>query len=72
MTLHDRLQIGVKCAELSAAGKEEESLKLAMSIPLPLWLADWYKKYVGVEYLRNSGWNLSEVEATYGSDWLTQ
>jgi hypothetical protein len=70
MTLHDKLQIIGKSAKLREAGKEEEAMKMAMSVPLSPWMAEWYKKYIGVEYLRTSGWNLSEAEAVYGSNWL--
>jgi hypothetical protein len=70
MTLHDELQLRVKCVELKKAGKQEEAMKLSKSIPLLPWMAEWYKKYIGVEYLRNSGWNLSAAEAEFGTDWL--
>jgi hypothetical protein len=70
MTLHDELQLRVKCVELKEAGKTEEAMKLSKSIPMPPWLAEWNKKYVGADYLRNSGWNLSDAEAEFGHDWL--
>jgi hypothetical protein len=72
MTFHEEMQMRVKCAELWKAGKEEESMQLAKTIPLSPWMAEWYKKYAGVEYLRNSGWNLSAAEAEYGANWLTR
>jgi hypothetical protein len=72
MTLHDELQLRVKCAELRKAGKPDEAMKLAMTIPMPLWLADWWIKYAGVERLKESGWNLSEVEAAYGPNWFAK
>jgi hypothetical protein len=70
MTLHDRLQIYVKCAELKKLGKGNEALKLAMTVPMEPWQAEWNKKYIGADYLRNSGWNLSEAEAEFGHNWL--
>jgi hypothetical protein len=70
MTLHDELQLHVKCVELREAGKPDEAMKLAKTIPMPAWLAEWNKKYIGADYLRNSGWNLSEAEAEFGHDWL--
>jgi hypothetical protein len=70
MTLHDRLQIRVKCAELKKLGKDDEALKLSMTIPMEPWLAEWNKKYIGADYLRNSGWNLSDAEAAFGHNWL--
>jgi hypothetical protein len=70
MTLHEKLQIGVKCAELEKAGKFDESMKLAKTMPMAPWHAEWCKKYVGADYLRNSGWNLSEAEAEFGTNRL--
>jgi hypothetical protein len=70
MELHDRLQIRVKCAELDRLGKADEAMKLAKTIPMEPWQAEWCKKYVGADYLRNSGWNLSDAEAEFGPNWL--
>ncbi|GHU44351.1 hypothetical protein FACS1894190_15660 [Spirochaetia bacterium] len=70
MTLHEELQLCMKSIELEDAGKPEEASKVLKTIPMPPWLAEWNKKYVGADYLRNSGWNLSAAEAEFGTDWL--
>jgi hypothetical protein len=70
MTLHDELQLRVKCAELEKAGKKEDALRLERTIPLPPWLAEWGKKYMGADFLRSGGWNLSDAEAEFGLNWL--
>ena len=70
MSLHDKLAIGMKAIELEKQGKFEEAEKLEKSIPLPPYLAKWAKKRFGAETLIKTGWNLSEAEAEYGSDWL--
>ncbi|GMO32084.1 MAG: hypothetical protein Ta2B_12990 [Termitinemataceae bacterium] len=72
MNLHDELQLCVKSIELKKAGKTEDATKILKTIPMPPWLAEWNKKYVGVDYLRNSGWNLSEAEAEFGHNWLNR
>jgi len=72
MSLHDKLAIGMKAIELEKQGKFEEADKLEKSIPLPAYLAKWAKKRFGAEALIGTGWNLSEAEAEYGIDWLTQ
>jgi hypothetical protein len=72
MTLHEQLAIGVKAIELKKKGKIEEALKLEKTIPLAPHLAKWAKKRFGAEALIKTGWNLSEAEAEFGSDWLTQ
>ena len=61
MTLHEELQLCLKSIELDDAGNMEEAMKLSKSIPMSPWLAEWNKKYIGADYLRNSGWNLSEA-----------
>ncbi|GHV62645.1 hypothetical protein AGMMS49587_10100 [Spirochaetia bacterium] len=72
MTLDERLAIGVECARLEREGKEDEANELAKTRPMPAYVArilmekvDW-----GKDYLRNCGWNMAEVEAKYGKDWL--
>ena len=72
MSLHEKLAIGMKAIELEKQGKLEEAQKLERSIPLPPYLAKWAKKRLGAEFLIENGWNLSEAEAEYGSDWLTK
>jgi hypothetical protein len=70
MTLHEKLEIGVRQGELRQAGKEEEALALGKTRPLSPFLAKIAKEKVGAEYLRNSGWNLLEAEAEFGPNWL--
>jgi hypothetical protein len=72
MTLHEKLEMHVKSIELEKQGKTEEALRLRRSIPMSPWLAEWYKKYVGVEPLIAGGWNLSEAEVAFGRDWLSR
>jgi len=72
MSLHEKLAVGMKAIELKKQGKIEEAEKLERSIPLPPYIAKWAKKRLGVEFLINNGWNLSEAEAEYGPDWLTK
>jgi hypothetical protein len=70
MTLHEELTIRMQAAELKKQGKAEEAMRLSKSIPLEPWMAKHLKEKVGVDYLRQSGWNLSAAEAEYGKDWL--
>jgi hypothetical protein len=74
MTDHEKLEIGVRSAELRKAGKEAEAMELGMSIPMPPWMAKAIKEKVswGRDYLKNSGWNMAEVEAAYGKEWINQ
>jgi len=72
MTLDEKLAISNKALALWKAGDEEGYSRLTRSIPMPPYLAKIYKEKVGVEYLINGGWNLSEAEAEFGADWLSR
>jgi len=72
MTLDEKLAIGCKAAELRKAGDLEGADRLLKTAPLPPYIAKVIKEKVGLEYLINSGWNLSEVEAEFGSDYLSE
>jgi hypothetical protein len=72
MTLDEKLAISCKAAKLSDAGDREGAIRLMKTAPLPPYLAKIYKEKVGVQQLIDSGWNLSEAEAAFGSDWLNR
>jgi hypothetical protein len=56
---------------LENAGKHEEALAFyKKNMPLPAWGAKVMKKLLGAEYIRTSGYDLSEVEAKLGKSWL--
>jgi hypothetical protein len=71
---HDE-QLSIIEASLAASeeGRDEVSLKLMQdNFPLAPHLAKVAKEYFGKEYLLASGWDLSEAEVAYGSDWLSR
>jgi hypothetical protein len=70
MTLDEKLAISNRAIALSNAGDEQEYDRLMRTIPLPPYLAKVVKEKVGLDSLLKLDWNLSEVEAEYGSDWL--
>ena len=72
MTLDEKLAISCKAAELSKAGDEEGALRLMKTAPMPPYIAKVYKDKLGLDTLLSLGWNLSEVEAEYGKDWLVK
>jgi len=72
MTFDEKLAIAVKSAELWQAGDEEGSIRLVKTAPMIPYLAKFFKEKVGADYLINGGWDLSEAEAEFGSDWLTR
>jgi hypothetical protein len=72
MTLDEKLAITCKAAELYKAGDKEGYSRLTRSIPMPPYLAKVAKEKIGADFLIDGGWNLSEAEAEFGSDWLTK
>ena len=72
MTLDEKLTISCRAAELRKAGDREGYHRLMMTTPLPPYIAKVIKEKVGIDYLINSGWNLSEAEVEFGTDWLSK
>jgi hypothetical protein len=72
MTDEEKVDTAYRSCMLEQAGDEEGSIRLLRSIPMPPYLAKIYKEKVGVEELIKSGWNLSEAEAEFGPNWLSQ
>ncbi|MCL2067601.1 MAG: hypothetical protein FWG99_09070 [Treponema sp.] len=72
MTLDEKLAIACKAAALSDAGDREGYLRLMKTVPLPPYLAKVIKEKVGLNILLDTGWNMSEVEAEFGSNWLSK
>ena len=70
MTFDEKLALSNKACLLRQAGDEESYSRITRSIPMPPYLAKVYNEKVGVKELVESGWNLSEAEAEFGSDWL--
>ena len=71
MTLDEKLTIGCKAVGLRKTGDEEGYFRLIKKIPMPPYLAKIMKEKVGVDFLVNGGWNLSEAEAEFGINWLS-
>jgi hypothetical protein len=72
MTDEEKLATSLKAFELLDAGDREGYSRLTRSIPMPPYLAKVAKEKIGLDFLLNGGWNLYEVEAEFGPDWLTK
>ena len=70
MTLDEKLAISMKACELWQAGDEDGFHRVIRTAPMPPYLAKIFKEKVGAKPLLDSGWNLSEAEAEFGSDWI--
>jgi hypothetical protein len=72
MSFDEKLALSNKACLLLRAGDREGYNRIMRTIPMPPYLAKIYKEKVGVEYLTNGEWNLSEAEAEFGPDWLSK
>jgi len=72
MPIGKQLDILLKMAALEDEGKEDEALELQKQIPLPHYMGKYAKEFLGVDWFKNCGWDLSEVEAVYGKDYITK
>jgi len=72
MTLDEKLAISNRALDLLDAGDEEGYSRLMKTAPMPPYLAKVMKEKMGTDFLISGGWNLSEAEAEFGSDWLSK
>jgi hypothetical protein len=71
MTMDEKIAIGLKALELKKQGRISEAEQLRRQIPLQPYLAKIIKeKWKAADWLKTSGWNLSEAEAAFGQGWL--
>ena len=72
MTLDEKFAIGMKSIELEKQGKFEEAKQVLHQVPLMPYMAKFLKEHIGLDALIKSGWNLSEAEAEFGSEFLSR
>ncbi|GHU76022.1 hypothetical protein FACS189461_3080 [Spirochaetia bacterium] len=73
MTLDEKLAIAEKAHEYKIAGNMEEYERIMrQELPLAPYLAEFAKSHLGSDFLVKGGFNLSEAEAEFGSDWLSK
>ncbi|MCL2688220.1 MAG: hypothetical protein FWE57_00035 [Chitinispirillia bacterium] len=70
MSISEKLDITLRAHDLKHAGDYEGYQRLLRTVPMPPYLAKVMKEKVGLDFLLSMGWNLSEVEAEFGSEWL--
>jgi len=71
MTLDEKLSISNRALDLLDAGDREGYSRLIRTAPMPPYLAKVMKEKMGADFLIRGGYNLSEAEAEFGSDWLS-
>ena len=72
MTLHEKLDLGMKAIELEKQGKYDEAEVVEKKIPLAPYLAKFLKDHLGSEALLQGNWNLAEADAEYGTGWISK
>jgi hypothetical protein len=72
MTLDEKLATINRAIELEKSGDLEGFDRLVKSVPLPPYLAKVMKEKVGMEFFTRYNWNLSEVEAEFGPDYISR
>ena len=72
MTLDEKLAISMKACALYKAGDTEGFSRTIRTAPMPPYLAKVMRDKMGADFLINGGWNLSEAEAEFGSNWLSK
>jgi hypothetical protein len=60
-------------SDLREAGKIEEANAFRKDrLKMEPWAAKVFKEKMGLEFLLNMGWNMEDVEAAYGKEWLVK
>jgi len=72
MTLSEKLDRTNRAFELLEAGDKEGFDRVMRSVPMPSYLAKTAKETIGVDFLIDGGWNLSEANAEFGDGWLAR
>ncbi|MDR1147019.1 MAG: hypothetical protein LBK66_00150 [Spirochaetaceae bacterium] len=73
MTTEERLDVLMKAHEYRQAGNAAEANRITREeLPMPRHLAEFAKEFLGADFLIKGNYNLSEVEAECGPDWLTK
>ena len=72
MSIDEKLVILNKAISMKKAGDRDGYDRLTKSVPMPPYLAKVMKEKVGIDFLVNGGWNLSEAEAEFGTNWLSK
>jgi hypothetical protein len=72
MTLDEKLATLNRAIALKKTGDFEGYDRLVKSVPLPPYIAKVMKEKVGMEFFTRYNWNLSEVEAEFGPDYISK
>jgi hypothetical protein len=72
MTDREKADITMRAIALEEAGRAAEALELEKSIPMPPFMAEFWKKHGKIDYFVKAGYNMAEADTAFGRDWLTR
>ncbi|GAB6392973.1 MAG: hypothetical protein MdMp014T_2346 [Treponematales bacterium] len=72
MSDDEKFTVWQQSMSLRRAGNVEEARALAKTVPMPPFLAKFYKEHGLTDFLVESQWNMAEAEAEFGQGWLTR
>ena len=70
MSKEETMAIIAKAQELESLGKKEDAAALRIKIPLHPGVADDVKRFNGIQWLIDGGFNLTDAVAAFGEKWL--
>ena len=70
MSKEETMAIIVKAQELESLGKKQDAAALRIKIPLHPGVADDVKRFNGIQWLIDGGFNLTDAVAAFGEKWL--
>jgi hypothetical protein len=70
MTLDEKFVVLHEAHALRDSGDIEGYNRVMKTVPVPDYLAKVIKEKVGLDFLLQLGWNLSEAEEKFGAAWL--
>lgn len=70
MSKEETMAIIVKAQELESLGKKEDAAALRIQIPLHPGVADDIKRFNGIQWLIDGGFNLTDAVAKFSKEWL--
>ena len=70
MSKEETMAIIVKAQELESLGKKEDAAALRIKIPLHPGVAEDVKRFNGIQWLIDGGFNLTDAVAAFGEKWL--
>jgi hypothetical protein len=71
--MDEKFAVFKRADEYLKIGNKAEANRIVLEeVPMPTYIAKVLKQYLGADFLVKGGYNLAEVEAEFGPDWLTQ